>query len=486
MDAMKIGLPIIIVAAVSVISLGCEGEIGPGPSGGGGQSQSGGSNSGGGNTGGGGGSNDVGGFSPGGSGGRGQGGADACAGVSVKAELVPLDMYILLDKSGSMADAAGKGPGALTKWEAVTAALEAFFVDPQSAGIGVGLQFFPIIVPNVPDTCTNSAQCGAAAPCFLHACEEQLLLGNVVPCDVDAECGAGDSCAPLGVCSANAGYVCLYQTPEVSCGSGLGQCVEITQSFCVNEDSCLAGDYAAPAVEIQDVASGAQSLLGAIAAQDPEGATPTAPALAGAIQHAREWAAANPGRKVVAVLATDGLPTECQPQEIGPIADIAEQGADGSPSVLTFVIGVFGQGDLGAQPNLDMIADGGGTSSAFFITDAQDVTQAFVDALKAIQVQTLACEYKLPAAPDGSELDYALVNVQHTPGSETAGKTVYYVGSAQGCDAAMGGWYYDADPAKGEAPTKIVMCPTTCAALETLGGEVDIEMGCQTIVPEPK
>jgi hypothetical protein len=394
-------------------------------------------------------------------------------------------MYIMLDRSGSMADKAGVGGNAPTKWEAVTKALEAFLQDPQSADIGVGLQFFPITVPNVPDTCTSSSDCGAAAPCFMHACEAELLVGNVVPCDVSAECGSGDTCAPLGVCENNSGYVCLYQIPEVSCGDGLGQCKKITQSFCVNEDSCLASDYANPAVPIQKAAIGGPAILGAIAAEQPKGATPTAPALGGAIQQVRQWAEANPGHKVVAVIATDGLPTECQPQDIAPIAQLAAQGQSGTPSVLTFVIGVFGQGDIGAHDNLDMIAHGGGTESAFFITLNQDVTQAFVAALKAIQQQTLACDYQVPAPPDGSELDYGFVNVGHTPEGGTGPKTVFYVENEAGCDAVLGGWYYDVKPAQGQ-PSKIVMCPATCAKLEAQGGEVDIQMGCQTVLPEAK
>lgn len=487
MFAMQNGTPI-IMAVISAILLGCGGEIGAGQSGQGGASQNGSSNSGGGNAGGAGGEGDVGGFLPGdnGAGGNGQGGGEACTGVSVKAELAPLDMYILLDRSGSMADTLGSGASAKTKWAAVTQALSTFIQDPQSAGIGVGLQFFPITVPNVPPTCTASSQCGAAAPCFLHACEQKLLLGSVVPCDAAADCGGADTCAPLGVCENNAGYVCIYEVPEVSCGAGLGKCKKITQSFCVNEDSCLAGDYAVPAVQIQDVATGAQALVSAMSSESPKGATPTAPAVGGAIQHAREWAQANPGHKVVAVIATDGLPTECQPQEISSIANIAAAGLSGSPSVPTFVIGVFGKGDLGAQQNMDILASAGGTGSAFFITSDQDVTEGFLNALKAIQLQTLACDYQVPAPPDGSELDYGLVNVRHTPEGQAASKTVPYVASEAGCDPALGGWYYDSKPGQGTAPGKIVMCPATCAVLESQGGEVDIAMGCQSVIPEAK
>src|SRR5262245_5664810 len=45
------------------------------------------------------------------------GAGGSCAGETQKAELVPLDMYVMLDKSGSMADSA---QGGSTKWSAVS------------------------------------------------------------------------------------------------------------------------------------------------------------------------------------------------------------------------------------------------------------------------------------------------------------------------------------------------------------------------------
>src|SRR4051812_30417313 len=76
----------------------------------------------------------------------------ACAQVVSKGEAVPLDMYILLDKSASMLDTTGAGP---TKWDAIRAALESFVSDPLSKGLGVGLQYFPLLKPGVPGTCTT-------------------------------------------------------------------------------------------------------------------------------------------------------------------------------------------------------------------------------------------------------------------------------------------------------------------------------------------
>jgi hypothetical protein len=64
-----------------------------------------------------------------------------CASVSQAASRTPLDMFIMMDQSGSMDDPTGTS---LTKWEAVTQALSAFLQDPASAGISVGIQYFPL------------------------------------------------------------------------------------------------------------------------------------------------------------------------------------------------------------------------------------------------------------------------------------------------------------------------------------------------------
>lgn len=59
-----------------------------------------------------------------------------CATESASAEVLPLDLYILLDRSGSMAYQ--------NKWLDVTNALRGFVYEPASYGIGVGLQYLPL------------------------------------------------------------------------------------------------------------------------------------------------------------------------------------------------------------------------------------------------------------------------------------------------------------------------------------------------------
>ncbi|WP_437630330.1 VWA domain-containing protein [Sorangium sp. So ce854] len=422
------------------------------------------------------GNDDVGGPSAGPSSGSGEGaGGDmSCAGETSTAELVPLDLYIMLDASGSMDERISTS---VSKWEAVTEALEAFFTDPQSAGIGVGLQYFPLRDPDVPATCTENSQCGANGPCAMGVCRRTRPTAF---CSSNADCPSGDTCLDLGRCSVS-GVLCA--PPGGTCPSGGGTCRPVTESECANPYSCNPDVYAAPAVAITplDDASAA-ALVTSIAQKEPLGGTPTAGALAGALQQARAHAEANPTHRVVTVLATDGMPTDCDPVSADGIAQIASEALAGTPSISTFVIGVFDGDDDGAQATMDRIAEGGGTTSAFFIDTSTDVTQAFLDALTAIRGQSLACEYQVPAPSAGQTLDYGTLNVEHTRPQAGDPTTIFYVSDEASCDAAAGGWYYDVDPATGGTPTKIVMCPATCTQFRE-GGQVALRVGCKTEVP---
>ncbi|HKO51246.1 MAG TPA: vWA domain-containing protein [Polyangiaceae bacterium] len=53
---------------------------------------------------------------------------------------VPIDMYFLVDSSGSMGDPVSGG----SKWDVVSSALIGFLEDPRSAGTGVGIGYFPV------------------------------------------------------------------------------------------------------------------------------------------------------------------------------------------------------------------------------------------------------------------------------------------------------------------------------------------------------
>jgi hypothetical protein len=66
-------------------------------------------------------------------------GACQCAGTSAAAQPIPLDIFVMLDKSGSMLDVVS---GTQTRWDVVTGALGTFFMSAQN--LSAGLQFFPL------------------------------------------------------------------------------------------------------------------------------------------------------------------------------------------------------------------------------------------------------------------------------------------------------------------------------------------------------
>src|SRR6185503_12669824 len=61
---------------------------------------------------------------------------EACAVVHDEATLLPVNMFLSVDKSGSMADNG--------KWDAATAAFTSFFNDPSASSLRVALRLWPL------------------------------------------------------------------------------------------------------------------------------------------------------------------------------------------------------------------------------------------------------------------------------------------------------------------------------------------------------
>jgi hypothetical protein len=234
---------------------------------------------------------------------------------------------------------------------------------------------------------------------------------------------------------------------------------------------CDAGAYADPTVEIGNLADVGSQLAAAIDATPPGGLTPTLPALQGALQHARQWATAHPGRATSVVLVTDGFPTQCQtPVSISDIAAVASSARNTAPYVRTFVIG------LAAGFNLDSIALAGGTSHAYLV-DEGDVSGSFAHTLSNISDSRIVCDYDIPPTPSSNlALDYDRVQLLYSPASGST-EQVPRLASSDACGRnPNGGWYYD-DP---NSPTRISVCPCTCARFAA--GRVDLRVGCEPYI----
>jgi hypothetical protein len=118
--------------------------------------------------------------SSGGSGGSSQGGEDAgrpdaaiCESQQLDGIPVELDMFLVVDRSGSMS-----GP----LWTATVSALDSFFTDPLSAGINVALNLFPPMLPSgdcVP-TDYHPVQYPDGAPPLYRLPDDSTLLHNIL------------------------------------------------------------------------------------------------------------------------------------------------------------------------------------------------------------------------------------------------------------------------------------------------------------------
>ena len=346
------------------------------------------------------------------------GDAPACATSIVKADKIPLDLYVMLDQSGSMTDAVSGGG---TKWSTVTSALGTFLQQPGLDGVSVGIQYFG--VPPGGGTCST------------------------LSCTVDADCGA-TACGP---CLANV-------------------CVGFFGS--AGTDSCTASDYATPSVEIAPLPGVASQIISSMGMHSPTTGTPTSAALQGAVDHAKAWKQSHPSDAVVAVLATDGDPSECD-TSLPNIDAIAAAALAATPSVMTFVIGVGP-----SLSSLNGIAAAGGTTQAFLVDTGGNVNQQFLDAMNAIRHAALGCNYLIPTPTDGSMPNFSEVNVVYQPMGGNA-QTFPNVMDMASCPASGNGWYYD-NPA---SPTQIILCPASCTLVEAdMTGEVDVTLGCSTVI----
>jgi len=168
------------------------------------------------------------------------------------------------------------------------------------------------------------------------------------------------------------------------------------------------------------------------------------------------------------VLVSDGEPHGCD-MNYPTLNNLAAKAQ--AAGVLTYAIGLAGF----FQSQMDAIAQAGGTGQASFIGN-QDVEGDLLKALQSIQKGTVTCDIPMPMSQKGM-IDLGKVNVNYTP-SGGMPTLLPEVDNAAAC-GANGGWYYD-DP---KMPTKISLCPTTCATAQAdLDPTIDILLGCMDTI----
>lgn len=408
-------------------------------------------------------------------------GGEACLSASRSMEQAPLALYVMLDSSGSMLEPAGQSGKGDSKWSAVQAALRAFLTEAQATDLSLGLQFFPLLKAGSSFVCTSHADCGPdGGPCFLSTC---LQGEDITLCETDADCGPDpmlNPCVPFGLCANSdpaAPTACVLPS---TCGDGLGVCEDFERT-CTNATTCDPAVYAAPTVEIQPVSSGFQAIDQALLGKQPEGLTPTVPALQGALDQARVWAQAHPEQTVAILLATDGLPTDCDPappagapSALDQVLGIAASGIASSTPIRTYVVGAFPPGDSASATNVDAIAAAGGTEQAALIDTSGEVEEQFLEALRNVQGAAAPCTFEVS---DASGLDFRRADVVFDAGDGTS-SALPYVEGLLGCATNPQGWYYDTPPASG-TPRQVSLCPNVCDIVRaTPSVGLSLEIGC--------
>lgn len=257
------------------------------------------------------------------------------------------------------------------------------------------------------------------------------------------------------------------------------------QFFPMNDDTIAttcAYPYETPAVTLTNASDSA--LPQAIDATNPSGGTPTLPALEGAIAYAKKVAAERPGEKTAVVLVSDGEPgfwdegqsafvPGCQDNDVAHAASAAKAAFDTSPVVPTYVVGIGPKLDA-----LNAIAEGGGTSRAIMVNvDEPAKTKLdIVESLAAIRRSELTCDFAIPPAPAGKELDPYAINVV----VKGADQTETVLGYSKDCEL-KGGWRYD----DSGNPKRISLCADSCATARSELAQVKIAFGCKTRVAVP-
>jgi hypothetical protein len=401
------------------------------------------------------------------------GGNPSCTGKAEEAELPAIDLFVALDASDSMYFSASGGS---TRWDQVASALLSFFRDPASAGVGVDLGFFPVLLEDVPDSCTSDEACGEGAPCLSKICLNALVeLDLLVPCTSNTNCEYGTASAPtcrtIGDCSTTPGSYCFTESPD-SCD---GTCTQ--SGICSLFVSCRIDAYEEPAVALSVLPDAQRALASAVQEKTRGEKATILPALSAAIERARAWAVDHPDHDVAVVLATGGLPTACfdedttKQEAVAELAAVAGEGA--KDGVRTHVISVLSELEIGdgAGALLDSVAEAGETEEAVVIDAATNVSTAVAGALAEVRGLQRGCEFQAVQVDD-----YDHVNVVLR--TDTGSTIIPRVRDADACDGTRGGWYYDVDPASG-APKRISLCATSCVELRiTQGASVEIEVGC--------
>lgn len=273
-------------------------------------------------------------------------------------------------------------------------------------------------------------------------------------------------------------------------GVGIGFFAIFLESPCEDGDciSCNPADYGnlkkygAPIAELgantQNVVSAIDKVV--LEGGNSGGETPTYVALQGAIQAAEANLAQHPDRKTVVILATDGLPNVCN-SSMANVLSAAKAGV--SKDIKTYVVGILAAPSADTAdsrqsgqelPNLNQMAEAGGTGAVFLVDTTGAATNQFVTAMNSIRdANQVGCQFDIPNAPSGKAIQLNQATVTYKSGGGNT-QSLGWLATSSACGTAPG-FYYDDN----KTPQTIRLCKATCDAVSAdRGAVIDIALAC--------
>jgi hypothetical protein len=344
-------------------------------------------------------------------------GDGGCGGTSSKAQMMPLDIFIMLDQSGSMSSNG--------KWDSVTSALSSFLQSSQ-VGVEVGLQYFGL-------------------PCTTQ--DTGSLCGSFS--------GKRDSCNRAD-----------YAQADVDIAALPGVATAINASINSHSPSTATPTSAALQGAIDYATTWAKAhtdhVVIVILATDGE-PTECDTNISNIKAIAASGASGSPKILTFVIGIDDGT---------GNVANLNAIAAGGGSDVKSDVCPPSPNPCKNNQCNCDP----GGANYAFMVSTSGNVNAGFLAALNAIRGAALGCNYYISTT---GTPDYSLVNVEYHPGDKSAAQMFGQVTDASKCTSgSTKAWYYDNATSPTQiilcpATCNIVEADTT--------GEVDVVLGCTTI-----
>jgi hypothetical protein len=264
----------------------------------------------------------------------------------------------------------------------------------------------------------------------------------------------------------------FYEDPA---SSGLEASLTVFPSA---DAKCEDASYVVPIVPMTPLPSTEfGTALDAIRAEEWRGGTPTLHVVNGVLSYIATASMTSRARYVL-VLVTDGYPQGCDDSEVASVANAVAAVAGTIP---TYVIGIANPPLVGAPEtvtNLTAIADAG-RGQAFLIDtgDPVQTSAVFTAAMQQISEITIACNLDIPPIPGGRAFERDKVIVSHSANG-SANQLTY----DETC-AAPNAWHYD----DALAPTQIVLCENTCAAVQAdPTSALDVTFTCVTVIEPPR